>query len=56
MTITPVALSLAPVSLLAPMSAIGIAGSVLIAASGCLRGLKESIGRREVGAILPIVG
>lgn len=54
-TITPIALSLAPVSLLAPMTAIGIAGSVLIAASGCLRGLKESIGPREVGAILLII-
>ena len=54
-TITPIALSLAPVSLLAPMTAIGIAGSVLIAASGCLRGLKEPIGPREVGAILLII-
>ena len=35
-TLTPVAMSLTPLSLLAPMTGVGIAAATLISASGCL--------------------
>ena len=56
-TLTPVAMSLTPLSLLAPMTGVGIAAATLISASGCLPGLKEPLSCREaMSTVLVICG
>ena len=55
-TLTPVAMSLTPLSLLAPMTGVGIATGTLISASGCLPGLKEPLSCREAMSTVLVIG
>ena len=55
-TLTPVAMSLTPLSLLAPMTGVGIATGTLISASGCLPGLKEPLSCSEAMSTVLVIG
>ena len=56
LTLTPVAMSLTPLSLLAPMTGVGIATGTLISASGCIPGLKEPLGCSEIMSTVLVIG
>jgi len=49
-TLTPIAMSFTPISLLAPTSGVGIVTGTLIAGTGCLPGLKEHVSLGEAAS------